>query len=354
VVLNSCQSGATGTSDLFAGTAATLVRSGINAVVAMQFAVSDYAALAFAKSFYLALASGRRIDEAVRSGRIGILGITRDTLEWITPVLYLGSSDTRLFDAAAPPVAAAAAPHVAATAAPPDPAPAAVATPEPAVDPSLEEPTAVAASAAPLSRSIDDTAGSPTPPATPPPGAPPDERPPRRRGLLIGGAIVAAAVIAGGLAWGATVLLPKEQTGSSTPPVQTSAETPPPPTPTTVTVQVPATVAWNATGVSCVPGDVLEISATGIVNLGPAAEATAPPDGAPDPALHQFNLPELPDSPHAGLAGRIDQSPAFFVGSSVEHVCDEAGQLFLGVNDEGVDNNAGAFEATITKTEAGE
>ncbi|GAA1954795.1 CHAT domain-containing protein [Microbacterium deminutum] len=102
VVLNSCQSGSTGTSDLFAGTAATLVHSGINAVVAMQFAVSDYAALAFARSFYIALASGRRIDEAVRSGRIGILGITRDTLEWITPVLYLGGDDTSLLDASVP------------------------------------------------------------------------------------------------------------------------------------------------------------------------------------------------------------------------------------------------------------
>ncbi|MFH8251658.1 CHAT domain-containing protein [Microbacterium sp. B2969] len=101
VVLNSCQSGATGTSDLFAGTAATLVHSGINAVVAMQFAVSDYAALAFARSFYLALASGRRIDEAVRSGRIGILGITRDTLEWITPVVYIAGDDTRLIDPSA-------------------------------------------------------------------------------------------------------------------------------------------------------------------------------------------------------------------------------------------------------------
>ena len=110
VVLNSCQSGSTGTSDLFAGTAATLVHSGINAVVAMQFAVSDYAALAFARSFYIALASGRRIDEAVRSGRIGILGITRDTLEWITPVLYLGGDDTSLLDPSAAVPARSAAP----------------------------------------------------------------------------------------------------------------------------------------------------------------------------------------------------------------------------------------------------
>ncbi len=41
VVLNSCQSGAGGTTDLFSGTAAALAHSGIRAVAAMQFSISD-------------------------------------------------------------------------------------------------------------------------------------------------------------------------------------------------------------------------------------------------------------------------------------------------------------------------
>ena len=97
VVLNSCQSGAGGATDLFSGTAAALAHSGIRAVAAMQFSISDSAALAFARGFYAALAHGRGIDEAVRSGRIGILGLGRGTLEWVTPVLYL-RGDARLFD----------------------------------------------------------------------------------------------------------------------------------------------------------------------------------------------------------------------------------------------------------------
>ncbi len=96
VVLNSCSSGETGIDDLFSGTAAALVHSGIHAVAAMQFSVSDTAAIAFARGFYTALASGRAIDEAVRSGRISILG-TPGTLEWLTPVLYLRGNATRLF-----------------------------------------------------------------------------------------------------------------------------------------------------------------------------------------------------------------------------------------------------------------
>jgi hypothetical protein len=98
VVLNSCQSGASGTTDLFSGTAAALAHSGIRAVAAMQFSISDVAALAFARGFYTALAAGRGVDEAMRSGRIAILGIVRGTLEWVTPVLYLRGDEARLFD----------------------------------------------------------------------------------------------------------------------------------------------------------------------------------------------------------------------------------------------------------------
>ncbi|GAA3688414.1 hypothetical protein GCM10023081_27190 [Arthrobacter ginkgonis] len=97
VVLNSCSSGESGTEELFSGTAAALVRSGVSAVAAMQFTVSDEAAIAFAQGFYTAIANGRRIDEAARNGRISITGNSRSTLEWVTPVLYVRGSETSLF-----------------------------------------------------------------------------------------------------------------------------------------------------------------------------------------------------------------------------------------------------------------
>jgi tetratricopeptide (TPR) repeat protein len=96
VVLNSCSSGQTGANDLFSGTAAALVRKGINAVAAMQFAISDIAAIAFARGFYTAIAHGRTVDEAARSGRISILGAPH-SLEWVTPVLYVRGQATQLF-----------------------------------------------------------------------------------------------------------------------------------------------------------------------------------------------------------------------------------------------------------------
>ena len=97
VVLNSCRTGAGAVADVFSSTAATLART-IPAVVAMQFAITDDAAAVFSSGFYQALVHNRGVDEAVRAGRIGLTGPNMGTLEWVTPVLYLRSPDTRLFD----------------------------------------------------------------------------------------------------------------------------------------------------------------------------------------------------------------------------------------------------------------
>jgi sugar lactone lactonase YvrE len=106
VILNSCQTAAGSAADVFSSTAATLVRT-VPGVVAMQFAVTDDAAAVFSRALYQALVNNRGVDEAVRAGRIALIGSNPDTLEWVTPVLYLRSRDTRLFDltkaAAAPP-----------------------------------------------------------------------------------------------------------------------------------------------------------------------------------------------------------------------------------------------------------
>jgi tetratricopeptide (TPR) repeat protein len=98
VVLNSCSSGESAADDVLSSTAAALVHSGISAAVAMQFAVTDPAALAFSRGFYQALAHNIAVDEAVRLGRIAIDGTSEQTLEWVTPVVYLRTDDTRLFD----------------------------------------------------------------------------------------------------------------------------------------------------------------------------------------------------------------------------------------------------------------
>jgi len=101
VILNSCQTAAGADTDVFSSTAATLVRT-VPAVVAMQFAVTDDAAAVFSRAFYQALVHNRGVDEAVRAGRIALTGWNPGTLEWVTPVLYLRSRDSRLFDLTGP------------------------------------------------------------------------------------------------------------------------------------------------------------------------------------------------------------------------------------------------------------
>jgi tetratricopeptide (TPR) repeat protein len=97
VVLNSCAGAQAAADDLFSSTAASLVRAGVSASVAMQFAVSDPAAKAFAAGFYQAIAHNHSVADAVRIGRIGIRGTSEDTLEWVTPALYLRGDDAPLF-----------------------------------------------------------------------------------------------------------------------------------------------------------------------------------------------------------------------------------------------------------------
>ena len=94
-LLNSCDGARISEVDPYATTAITLVETGIPAVVAMQFEISDKAAIAFSNATYLALTSSQPVDAAVTLARQAILTTSRN--EWATPVLYLRATDGTLF-----------------------------------------------------------------------------------------------------------------------------------------------------------------------------------------------------------------------------------------------------------------
>ncbi len=96
VMLNSCEGARTSKKDPFAGTAQSLMQQGIPAVIAMQFDVSDQVAVTFTSEFYEAIADGCPIDFALSEARKTIY-IQGNDLEWGTPVLYMRSSDERIF-----------------------------------------------------------------------------------------------------------------------------------------------------------------------------------------------------------------------------------------------------------------
>lgn len=100
VFLNACETGAPPVrgGDPFGGIAAALVRTGVQAVVAMQRPISDRAAIELSRVLYRRIAAGDSLDTALTEGRLA-LDRRRDTaLEWTTPVLFSRLPDGRLFE----------------------------------------------------------------------------------------------------------------------------------------------------------------------------------------------------------------------------------------------------------------
>jgi formylglycine-generating enzyme required for sulfatase activity len=102
VVLNACEGGRGSQEDEFSSSASILLRGGVPAVLAMQYAITDRAAVEFARTFYEAIADGIPVDTAVAEGRLAISLAFEDTIEWGTPVLYLRAEDGVLFDVQPP------------------------------------------------------------------------------------------------------------------------------------------------------------------------------------------------------------------------------------------------------------
>lgn len=98
IVLNSCLGTQAGDAQPFSSVAAGLVKSGIPAVIAMQFEISDVAARAIAETFYTSLALNMPVDAALTEARRRIFLSDRNSLEWATPILYMQVPDGQLFE----------------------------------------------------------------------------------------------------------------------------------------------------------------------------------------------------------------------------------------------------------------
>ncbi|WP_327353229.1 CHAT domain-containing WD40 repeat protein [Streptomyces sp. NBC_01304] len=102
VVLNACETGRSAAADPFSSMGGALLRAGVPAALAMQYAISDRAAVEFARTFYEGLAHQLPVDAAVTEARQAIRLALPGTLEWGTPVLYMRSADGVLFEVAEP------------------------------------------------------------------------------------------------------------------------------------------------------------------------------------------------------------------------------------------------------------
>ncbi len=100
-VLNACDGARASRTDQFSGVAQSLLQQGVPAVVAMQFEISDDAALTFAKEFYGAFAEGLPVEAALAEARKSMFAQQNDS-EWATPVLYLRSVGSDIFEISKP------------------------------------------------------------------------------------------------------------------------------------------------------------------------------------------------------------------------------------------------------------
>ena len=96
VVLNACEGARGSAEDPFAGSAQTLIRVGIPAVIAMQLEITDESAILLSSEFYTTLADGYPIDTALGEARTAIYTDV-SPLEWAIPVLYMRSEDGSIF-----------------------------------------------------------------------------------------------------------------------------------------------------------------------------------------------------------------------------------------------------------------
>jgi len=102
--LNACEGAKADNHDVFSSTAATLVRKGIPAVLAMQYEITDEAAKVFSRRFYESLAEGLPVDAAVSRARVAIISENTASLEWGTPVLTMRSDGVLFKPDGVPPV----------------------------------------------------------------------------------------------------------------------------------------------------------------------------------------------------------------------------------------------------------
>jgi hypothetical protein len=120
--------------------------------------------------------------------------------------------------------------------------------------------------------------------------------------------------------------------------------------PTGAGISVSPRQAWTSTGLTVRKGEVLTFNTTGEVQLSGDASDVAAPAGSKT-GRRATGAP-LPNELAGALIGRIGSGQPFAIGNQTRIPMPAAGQLFLGVNDDGFDDNRGVFRVDIQRTGA--
>lgn len=111
-------------------------------------------------------------------------------------------------------------------------------------------------------------------------------------------------------------------------------------------VRVSAREAWTDTGIAVRAGQTIYINATGQVRWGPGRQDG--PEGERNSPRNDAR--PIPSRPAAALIGRVAEgNDVFFIGDSTDGIrMRSAGTLYLGINDDFLQDNNGAFSVTVS------
>ncbi len=110
-------------------------------------------------------------------------------------------------------------------------------------------------------------------------------------------------------------------------------------------LSVPANRTWTSTGVFVRQGQVVRFSASGQIWLSGDRNDVATPAGATGGRV----APGSPVNALAGaLIGRVGNGAPFGIGNQAEVRMPDAGELWLGVNDNDVNDNRGEFRVEVS------
>jgi hypothetical protein len=109
-------------------------------------------------------------------------------------------------------------------------------------------------------------------------------------------------------------------------------------------VQVAGAEQWTATGIEVQRGQRLYIEARGEVRWGP--DRKDGPGGERGSKRHPGR--PIPGRNAAALIGRVGEGDPFFIGAETGELrARESGPLFLGINDDYLQDNSGAFRVVV-------
>lgn len=106
--------------------------------------------------------------------------------------------------------------------------------------------------------------------------------------------------------------------------------------------------AWTPTGLTVRKGEVLTFNTTGEVQLSNDTSDVATSAGAKS-GRYAPNAP-MPRILAGALIGRIGNAAPFPIGNQTSLAMPAAGQLFLGINDDGLSDNQGEFRVDVQQT----